>query len=140
MIIFHLLSANICAKPLFLYIASLFSFFQMKRSKSSDNDAIRSKIPLSYVDTSKYKFDQLASSTELNQLQRYDALADVEANSEDVDLLRSIEHAGSYLGRRLTTNVSVPGNISNPRYRSFWTETLQCSDFVLQTISEGISL
>ena len=99
----------------------------MKRSSDYDNGSIPSKITFSNVDTSQYEFDALANFAELNQLQRYDAMADVDANAADVPLLRSIEHAGSYLGRRLTTNTNVPGNISNPKYRTFWTETLQCS-------------
>ena len=43
-------------------------------------------------------------------------------------------------GRRLTTNVSVPGNIHRMQYRSFWKDVLKPSKMVMDTIENGYSL
>ena len=45
-----------------------------------------------------------------------------------------------YFGRRLTTNVEVPGNIHRPKFFKFWKVELQAPEFVLKTLSEGYSL
>ena len=40
------------------------------------------------------------------------ALAQVDCSSEDSNLIGSLELQGDYVGRRLTTDVSVPGGFS----------------------------
>ena len=42
-----------------------------------------------------------------------------------------------YAGRRLTTNIHVPGRIGNAEFFNFWRDELKASEFVLKTISEG---
>ena len=44
------------------------------------------------------------------------------------------------MGRRLTTNVDVPGNIHKPHFRDFWPEELKASEFVMKTLEEGYEL
>ena len=43
----------------------------------------------------------------------------------------------SYAGRKLTTDIRVPGRIGNPEFFPFWRDELKASEFVLSTISEG---
>ena len=56
---------------------------------------------------------------------------------ESPDLAELIVNNASYAGRRLTTDVRVPGRIGNPEFFNFWKDDLKASPFVLSTISEG---
>ena len=44
------------------------------------------------------------------------------------------------MGRRLTTDSSVPGNIHRDRYFDFWEKELESPQFVLDTLKNGYSL
>ena len=52
-------------------------------------------------------------------------LFDVQCDDFDAKLVESIENEANYVGRRLVTNVEVPGNIHRDSFRAFWEETLQ---------------
>ena len=45
-----------------------------------------------------------------------------------------------YAGRRLMTEVRVPGHISNPKFFPFWRDDLKASPFILSAISESYRL
>ena len=67
-------------------------------------------------------------------------LAEVDCTPDDATLVGSLELQGDYVGRRLTTNVSVPGNIHKSQFRDFWMHNLECSQLVKDTISDGYQL
>ena len=64
----------------------------------------------------------------------------IDCDDEDFGLVQSLTNEGEYLGRRLTTNKAVPGNIHKQKYRSFWKEVLKPSKLVMDTIEQGYSL
>ena len=66
--------------------------------------------------------------------------SDFEFGEEDSNVVSTIENQLEYFGRRLTTNVEVPGNIHRPKFFKFWKEVLKAPEFVLKTLSEGYSL
>ena len=68
-----------------------------------------------------------------------DVLAYVDCDVEDVSMVGSLELEGDYVGRRLTTNYSVPGNIHKPQFSEFW-NSLECSELVRDTIRHGYQL
>ena len=54
------------------------------------------------------------------QLIKNPFFSDLDFNEEDSKLVSSLENQTEYVGRRLSTNTSVPGNIHQPRFREFW--------------------
>ena len=67
-------------------------------------------------------------------------LFDVQCDDFDAKLVESIENEANYVGRRLVTNVEVPGNIHRDSFRAFWEETLQPTDMVRDTVRRGYAL
>ena len=65
---------------------------------------------------------------------------DFDFDELDEPLVKSLKNESSYLGKTLSTNVKVPGNIGNPKYYDFWKTELKAPEFVLKTISEGYRL
>ena len=65
------------------------------------------------------------------QLIKNPVFLDLDFHEEDSQLVSSLENQTEYLGRRLSTNTSVPGNIHRPRYREFWEKELEAPQFVL---------
>ena len=59
--------------------------------------------------------------------------SDLELNSEDAHLGSTLENELEYVGRRLTTNSSVPANIHRDKFFKFWEEELEASQFILDT-------
>ena len=45
-----------------------------------------------------------------------------------------------YVGKKLTTDVRVPGRIGRPEFYDFWKNDLKASDFVLDTIKNGYKI
>ena len=66
--------------------------------------------------------------------------SDLEFGEEDANLASSLENQLDYVGRRLSTNISVPGNIHRPRFREFWQKELEAPEFVIETLASGYSL
>ena len=56
---------------------------------------------------------------------------------EEIILAKSLVNELEYVGRRLSTDIRVPGRIGDPKYFNFWKEDLGASDFILDTISGG---
>ena len=56
-------------------------------------------------------YDEWASNEELKELAKLQVSVEVVFSEEDVILAHSLENKLEYVGRRLTTNVDVPGNI-----------------------------
>ena len=67
-------------------------------------------------------------------------LFDVQCDDFDAKLVESIENEANYVGRRLVTNVEVPGNIHRDSFRAFWEETLQPTEMVRDTVRRGYAL
>ena len=84
-----------------------------------------------------FDYDHLASDAELAG-GAFSHLVDCE--DDDYSLVQSLTNEAEYIGRKLTTNKKVPGNIHKDHYREFWVNVLKPSDLVLKTISEGFSL
>ena len=42
-------------------------------------------------------------------------------------LLKTLTNESEYLGKKLSTNVDVPGNIHKLQFREFWEKELECS-------------
>ena len=61
--------------------------------------------------------------------------SEVEFEDSDSRLFSSLENNLEYVGRRLSTNVDVPGNIHMKKYFQFWKEELKAPDFVLKNFS-----
>ena len=86
---------------------------------------------------SQFDYDQQSSEAELasGSLSYL-----VDCDDSDYTLVQSFSNEAEYVGRRLTTNVSVPGNIHRMQYRSFWKDVLKPSKMVMDTIENGYSL
>ena len=82
-------------------------------------------------------YDKDFSDAELFDLVRLQNFSDVQFFESDAALVGSLENHLQYEGRRLTTNVDVPGNIHKQKFRSFWRDVLKDPDFVLKTLEEG---
>ena len=74
------------------------------------------------------------------QLIKNPVFSDIDFIEEDSQLVSSLENQTEYLGRKLSTNTSVPGNIHRPRFREFWEKELEAPQFVMDTLSVGYSL
>ena len=70
----------------------------------------------------------------------------VDHHDEDTSMLQEffqgesseeLVNEASYFGRKLVTDIRVPGRIGNEKFFSFWKNELKASDFVLDTISKG---
>ena len=68
------------------------------------------------------------------------ALVVDECDDSDFNLVSNLSNEAEYIGRRLTTNTSVPGNIHRLKYRKYWQDVLKPSDLVWDTICNGYSL
>ena len=68
------------------------------------------------------------------------SLDGVQFHESDRAMLESLVNDAEYVGRRLSTNCAVPGNISKPQYRDFWENEIKPSDQVLDIIRRGYSL
>lgn len=56
---------------------------------------------------------------------------------EEQSLATTLVNEAEYVGRRLSTDVRVPGRIGDPKYFNFWKDDLKAGKFILDTISEG---
>ena len=83
------------------------------------------------------EYNQELSDKELSKLRVF---SDFELNSERAHLGYTLENELEYVGRRLTTNSSVPANIHRDRFFKFWEEELEAPQFVLDTLKNGYSL
>ena len=61
-------------------------------------------------------------------------------HESDRAMLESLVNDAEYVGRRLSTNCAVPGNISKPQFREFWEKEIKPSEKVLDIIRNGYSL
>ena len=68
-----------------------------------------------------------------------DLLVD-ELDELDSHLVDELVNDSDYVGRKLSTNVSVPGNIGKPQFREFWLNKLKPSDLVKEVVTEGYKL
>ena len=64
-------------------------------------------------------YEELASVLELAELAKLQVSAEIEFHEDDAVLAESLENELEYVGRRLTTNVDVPGNIHKPQFCLF---------------------
>ena len=80
------------------------------------------------------EYSQVFSEEELKRLKVF---SDFELNCEDGHLGQTLENELEYVGRRLTTNSSVPANIHRAKYYKFWEEELEAPQFVLDTLENG---
>ena len=84
-----------------------------------------------------FDFDHIASEEELSS----GSFAHlVDCDDDDFGLVQSLSNDGIYVGRKLTTNRSVPANIHRLKFRDFWMNTLKPNKLVMDTIMEGYSL
>ena len=68
-------------------------------------------------------------------------LSEVCCNPEDSEIVQEmLVNDGDYFGRKLSTNVSVPGNPHKVQFREFWTSEIKPSSFILDTIEYGYKL
>ena len=83
-------------------------------------------------------YDEFASFQELQELAKLQVSAEID--EEDAVLAHSLENELEYVGRRLTTNGDVPGNIHKLHFRRLWKEVIKAPEFVLKTLEEGYEL
>ena len=55
-------------------------------------------------------------------------------------LVDELMNNADYVGRKLVTNISVPGNIGKQEFREFWMEKLKPTDLVKGVVTEGYRL
>ena len=67
-------------------------------------------------------------------------LSIIHSSEDDFDLMKTFTNEAAYVGKKLTTNISVPANIHKMEFRNFWINTLKPSEFVMKTIMEGYEL
>ena len=87
-----------------------------------------------------FQYNRRDSDQELLQLESLECFGEVYCDESDVALVRTLTNDSSYVGRKLTTDTDVPGNIHKPKYREFWRDKLKPSDLVMRTIVEGYEL
>ena len=68
------------------------------------------------------------------------AFCEEELHSEDAHLEFTLVNELDYVGRKLTTNSSVPSNIHRDKFLKFWKEELEAPSFVIDTLVNGYSL
>ena len=84
-----------------------------------------------------FDYDKQASEAELSS----GSLSTlVYCEDDDFGLIQSLENEADYIGRRLTTDRQVPGNIHKLKYRDFWKDVIKPSKLVWDTITEGYKL
>ena len=69
-----------------------------------------------------------------------EGLEGVEFHESDRPMLEALVNDSNYVGRRLSTNISVPGSISKPQFRSFWKNVLKPSKEVMNIVENGYKL
>ena len=63
-----------------------------------------------------------------------------ELDESEKDVAKMLVNNAEYAGRKLSTNVRVPGRISDPKYFDFWKDTLLASDFILDTVRNCVPI
>lgn len=61
----------------------------------------------------------------------------VDFNPSEQSLAETLVNNSNYVGKKLTTDLRVPGRIGNPEFYDFWKYELKASDFILDTIKNG---
>ena len=69
-----------------------------------------------------------------------EGLEGVEFLESDRPMLAALVNDSNYVGRRLSTNISVPGSISNPQFRNYWKNVLKPSKLVMDIVENGYKL
>ena len=67
-------------------------------------------------------------------------LSDVDFDTSDETLVKTLCNETNYIGKKLTTNTKVPGGIKNPDFFNFWKNDLKAGNFQLSVISEGYKI
>ena len=67
-------------------------------------------------------------------------LEDIHCLQGEEHILKSLQNDSHYVGRKLITDVRVPGNIHREEYRDFWINELRPSSFVMDVIKSGYKL
>ena len=65
---------------------------------------------------------------------------DIECLQGEEHILKTLQNDSHYVGRKLVTDIRVPGNIHRDAYRDFWIHELRPSSFVLDVIETGYKL
>ena len=59
-------------------------------------------------------------------------------DNEEEDLGRSLENEGDYIGKKLSTNSSVPGRLCrDPNYPDFYRDVLKADKKVIKIVTKG---
>ena len=59
-------------------------------------------------------------------------------DNEEEDLGRSLENEGDYIGKKLSTNSSVPGRLCrDPKYPDFYRDVLKADKKVIKIVTKG---
>ena len=66
-------------------------------------------------------------------------LDDIECLQGEEHILKTLQNDSHYVGRKLVTDIRVPGNIHRA-YRDFWIHELRPSSFVMDVIETGYKL
>ena len=67
-------------------------------------------------------------------------LDDIECLQGEEHILKTLQNDSLYVGRKLVTDIRVPGNIHKEEYRDFWIHDLKPSSFVVDVIESGYKL
>ena len=59
---------------------------------------------------------------------------------EERHLIKTLENESVYVGRKLTTDTRVPGNVHNQEFRKFWQEELKPNEYLFNIIQNGYRL
>ena len=65
---------------------------------------------------------------------------DIECLQGEEHILKTLQNDSHYVGRKLVTDIRVPGNIHRDAYRDFWIHELRPSSFVMDVIETGYKL
>ena len=58
-------------------------------------------------------------------------------DESELEVAKMLVNNSSYAGRKLSTDVRVPGRISDPKYYDFWENTLKANKFCLGIVKYG---
>ena len=83
----------------------------------------------------EYNFER--SEQELKELRVF---TDDELNGDDDHLGDTLANEMDYIGRKLTTNTSVPCNIHRDKYLDYWKNELEAPPWVIDQLVNGYSL
>ena len=61
-------------------------------------------------------------------------------DTEEISMKNILINESSYVGKKLSTDIRVPGSICNTKYYDYWKNVLKAPEFVLETLRNGYKI